>query len=84
MNDRVMMQASKKIPFEDPRVLMGVRTLYVISNLIIAGIYLYAQQQINKKKGMYSSSGFVHQSLGLFLVSLNTAHRASIIYIRQI
>ena len=45
------MQASKKIPFDDPRVLNGVRVLYVVSNLIIAGLYLYVQQQINKKKG---------------------------------
>jgi len=46
-----MMQVSKKVPFEDPNVLMGVRALYVVSNLIIAGIYLYVQAQINKKKG---------------------------------
>ena len=48
----VMMQASKKIPFEDPNVLNGVRALYVVSNIIIAGIYLYVQQKINKKRGM--------------------------------
>lgn len=46
-----MMQASKKIPFDDPNVLNGVRALYVVSNLIIAGIYLYVQQKINKKRG---------------------------------
>jgi hypothetical protein len=46
------MQASKKIPFDDPRVLNGVRALYVLSNVIIAGLYLYVQSQINKKKGM--------------------------------
>lgn len=46
------MQASKKIPFEDPNVLNGVRALYVVSNLIIAGIYVYVQLQINKKRGM--------------------------------
>ena len=46
-----MMQVSKKVPFEDPNVLMGVRALYIVSNLIIAGIYLYVQAQINKKKG---------------------------------
>ncbi|KAK5143451.1 inorganic phosphate transporter Pho88 [Cryomyces antarcticus] len=46
------MQASKKIPFEDPMVLNGVRALYVVSNLIIAGIYLYIQQQINRKRDM--------------------------------
>lgn len=46
-----MMQVSKKIPFEDPQVLMGVRVLYVVSNLIILGIYFYMQMKINKKKG---------------------------------
>ena len=46
-----MMQLSKKIPFDDPQVLMYVRILYVATNIIIAGVYLYLQQQINKKKG---------------------------------
>jgi hypothetical protein len=46
-----MMQVSKKIPFDDPQVLMGVRALYIFSNVLILGIYLYLQQQINKKKG---------------------------------
>ena len=45
------MQASKKIPFEDPIVLNGVRAAYVVSNLIILGVCLYVQMQINKKKG---------------------------------
>ena len=51
----VMMQASKKIPFEDPNVLMGVRALYVVSNLIIVGIYVYVGMQIDKKKGVFDS-----------------------------
>jgi hypothetical protein len=46
-----MMQASKKIPFDDPNVLLGVRVLYVVSNLIIFGIYFYVGMQIDKKKG---------------------------------
>lgn len=49
-----MMQVSKRIPFDDPNVLNMVRALYVASNLIIAGIYLYVQMQINKKKGKSS------------------------------
>ncbi|KAI5928197.1 inorganic phosphate transporter [Camillea tinctor] len=47
-----MTQVSKRIPFDDPNVLNGVRAMYLISNLIIAGIYLYVQMQINKKKDM--------------------------------
>ena len=47
----VMMQASKKVPFEDPNVLNGVRALYVLSNVIIAAIYIYVGMQIDKKKG---------------------------------
>ena len=46
-----MMQVSKKIPFEDPQVLLGIRILYVVSNLIIFGVYFYVQQKINQKKG---------------------------------
>ncbi len=32
-----MMQVSKKIPFDDPQVLLGVRILYIVTNIIIAG-----------------------------------------------
>ena len=48
-----MMQVSKKIPFDDPQVLMGVRALYIVSNVIIVAIYLYIQSKINSKKGDY-------------------------------
>jgi hypothetical protein len=47
-----MMQVSKKIPFDDPMVLNGVRLAYVLSNVIIVAAYLYIQTQINKKKDM--------------------------------
>ena len=50
-----MMQVSKKIPFDDPQVLLGVRILYVVTNIIIAGVYLYLQNKINAKKGMLSA-----------------------------
>ena len=53
-----MMQVSKKIPFDDPSVLNGVRALYVVSNLLIAGIYFYVKMQIDKKKGMRTSGNF--------------------------
>ncbi|KAF2755813.1 inorganic phosphate transporter-like protein pho88 [Pseudovirgaria hyperparasitica] len=48
----VMMQVSKKIAFEDPNVLNIVRGVYILSNIIILGIYVYVQMQINKKKDM--------------------------------
>lgn len=50
------MQISKKVPFDNPNVLNGVRALYIISNLIIAGIYFFVQQKINKKNGMYTAN----------------------------
>lgn len=46
-----MMQVAKKVPFDDPNVLNGVRGLYILSNLIIMGIYYYIKIQIDKKKG---------------------------------
>lgn len=46
------MQLAKKIPFEDPNVLNMCRALYIASNLIIAGLYLWVQLKINKNKGM--------------------------------
>ncbi|KAF2157772.1 inorganic phosphate transport PHO88 [Myriangium duriaei CBS 260.36] len=45
-----MMQVSKKINFEDPTVLLGVRALYIVSNLLIAGVYLYTRSKIEAKK----------------------------------
>ena len=47
-----MMQVSKKIPFDDPQVLMGVRILYVVSNLLIFGIYYYIGMKIKAQRGM--------------------------------
>jgi len=47
-----MMQVSKKVPFDDANVLLGVRAFYIISNLIIAAIYLFLQQKINSKKDL--------------------------------
>lgn len=46
-----MMQVSKKVPFDDPNVLNGVRLLYIVSNLIMFAIYYYIGIQIKKKKG---------------------------------
>lgn len=47
-----MMQVSKRVPFDNPDVLNGVRALYIASNLIIAALYVYVQLQINKKKDL--------------------------------
>ena len=48
-----MMQFSKKIPFEDPQVLLGVRALYIFSNVLLLGLYFYIQQKVNQKKGRH-------------------------------
>ena len=53
-----MMQVSKKIPFDDPSVLNAVRALYVVSNVLIAGIYFYVKMQIDKKKGTRTPGNF--------------------------
>ncbi|KAH8760446.1 inorganic phosphate transporter Pho88 [Diaporthe sp. PMI_573] len=47
-----MMQVAKKVPFEDPNVLNACRGLYVLSNLIIMGIYFYIKTKIDGKKDM--------------------------------
>nr|POE56774.1 srp-independent targeting protein 3 [Quercus suber] len=48
----VMMQASKKIPWEEEWVLNGVRAMYILSNVLILSVYLYTKMQIDKKKDM--------------------------------
>jgi len=52
-----MMQLAKKVPFENPDVLMAVRGLYILSNLIILAINLYTQAKISSKKGMLMFGG---------------------------
>lgn len=49
-------QFSKKLDFENPMVLNAVRGCYVLSNLLIAGVYLYVQMKIDKKRGMLESA----------------------------
>lgn len=46
-----MIQVAKKVPFDDPNVLNAVRGVYILSNLIILGVYYYIKLQIDKKKG---------------------------------
>lgn len=50
-----MMQVAKRVPFEDPNVLNACRGLYLLSNLIIMGIYLYIRTKIDAKKGQSAS-----------------------------
>ena len=52
----VMMQLAKKVPFEDPQVLLLVRGCYILSNVLILAVTLYTQYQINAKKGMPNRS----------------------------
>lgn len=54
------MQASKKIPFEDPNVLNLVRIGYILSNVAVASIYLYVQSKINAKKGAHTPTSTSH------------------------
>lgn len=66
------MQISKKIPFDDPNVLNGVRALYIVSNIIIAAIYFYVQMQINKKNG--ASTAYRSRDIaGLYALSRSHA-----------
>lgn len=46
-----MMQLSKKIPWEQPMVLDGIRALYVFSNVLILSVYYIVYTRISKKKG---------------------------------
>lgn len=46
-----MMQVSKRIPFEDPTWLNGLRLVYVLSNIVIVGIYVLVWQKIKAKNG---------------------------------
>lgn len=66
-----MMQLAKKIPFEDPDVLLMVRGFYILSNVLILGLYLYVQSQISKKKGTLAYASLVACSA----VSPNTNYR---------
>lgn len=56
-------QASKKIPFDDPNVLNGVRAVYVLSNLIMFGLYMYITKKIDDKKGSHIVLCFSHYFL---------------------
>lgn len=42
-------QVAKRIPFEDENVVNIARLVYILSNILILGIYLYTRQVIIKK-----------------------------------
>ena len=46
-----MMQVSKRIPFDDPTWLNGLRLIYILSNVVIVVIYLLVRQKIKAKNG---------------------------------
>jgi hypothetical protein len=48
-----MMQVSKRIPFEDPTWLNGIRALYIFSNVLIVALYLYVAKRIKDKAGTF-------------------------------
>ncbi|KAI9662081.1 MAG: hypothetical protein M1829_006220 [Trizodia sp. TS-e1964] len=43
------MQLAKQVPFDNPMVLMGVRGLYLTSNILILLVCLFLQSKINAK-----------------------------------
>ncbi|KAK9452935.1 inorganic phosphate transporter Pho88 [Dipodascopsis uninucleata] len=43
-----LMQLSKKIPFEDPNVVMYARLAYILSNVFIFALYLFARYKVTK------------------------------------
>lgn len=50
-----MMQVSKRVPFEDPTVLNYIRLMYIVSNIIILGLYFMTGTKIKAKNGMLLS-----------------------------
>ncbi|THH31197.1 hypothetical protein EUX98_g2967 [Antrodiella citrinella] len=45
----VSMQVAKKIPFEDPQVLLYVRIAYVVVQALVLGVYFLVTQKIKSK-----------------------------------
>ncbi|KAL1949979.1 hypothetical protein VTO73DRAFT_8860 [Trametes versicolor] len=43
------MQVAKRVPFEDPQVLIYVRIAYVATQAVVLAVYYYVAQQIRKK-----------------------------------
>lgn len=49
-------QVSKKIPFEDPMVLNGARAAYVLSNVLMFGMYYYIYMRVEKQKSAHPTT----------------------------
>lgn len=47
-----MTQVSKKINFEDPTITLAVRIAYIVSNILIFGLYFWTKMKIEKKNDM--------------------------------
>ncbi|KAK9251800.1 inorganic phosphate transporter Pho88 [Lipomyces tetrasporus] len=55
-----LMQVSKKIPFDDPMIVFYARVAYLVSNIFIFSLYLFARYKINKKNGGLSLDGITN------------------------
>jgi hypothetical protein len=51
------MQVARRIPFEDPQILLYVRIGYVISQVVCIGTYLYISAKV------YTLLSFLHVEL---------------------
>lgn len=41
-----VMQLARKIPFENPQVLLSVRIGYVVTQVVVLGVYYYISSQV--------------------------------------
>lgn len=46
------MQIARKINFEDPQILFYVRTLYIVSNILIFAVYYYQYRKIQARNDL--------------------------------
>ncbi|KAF8631630.1 hypothetical protein AX15_002270, partial [Amanita polypyramis BW_CC] len=44
-----VMQVARRIPFDDPQVLLYVRVAYVVAQVVILGVYYYVSLKIKAK-----------------------------------
>ncbi|KAH9926524.1 inorganic phosphate transporter [Amylocystis lapponica] len=48
----VAMQVARKIPFDDPQVLLYVRSAYVVSQAVVLSVYYYISMKIKQKNDL--------------------------------